>query len=111
MLAAASVKSLISLVSTANAAVSFTTQWTVPRGDVALTRAQLCALDPACGNKLAELELPGTAATATLSGSAGALGLLAIDYKLLRLISRTADGLLLQLDTAACTGQASGQPC
>jgi hypothetical protein len=111
VLAAASAKSLAGLVGNANAQLSFTPQWAIPRGDVALHRAQLCALDAACGNKLVEQDLSGAATTVVLSGSAGPLGLLAADYKLLRLTARTADGLLLQLDTAACTGQASGQPC
>lgn len=108
---AASNAALTSLRGAVNARVNYGPIWTFPRGDVFVSRAQLCSLDPNCGNKLAELELAGNAPGAQLTATIGNLALVASDYKLLRLTARTSDGLVLQLDNASCTAQVAGQPC
>lgn len=109
--AAASTAALTSLKGAVNAKVTYGPIWTFPRGDVFVNRAQLCTLDPNCGNQLAALELAGNAPGAPLSATIGSMALVASDYKLLRLTARTSDGLLLQLDNASCTSKVAGQPC
>jgi len=91
--------------------VNYGPTWTFAHADVAMSRAQLCMVDSACSVKLVDLELPGTAKAARLSATIGILPLAVGDYKLLRLMGRASDGLVLQLDTASCKGQVSGVPC
>ena len=112
VLAAASATALTGLKGAVNATVSFGPIWSFPRGDVAVQRVQLCSLDAGCANKLAELELAGNASTAALKATIGLLGLDVKDYKLMRLMGRTSDGLVLQLDNASCSGNTiANQPC
>lgn len=109
--AATSLTALSDLKGAVNATVSYGPTWDLPRKELAVNRAQLCSLDPNCGNKLAELELAPNATTAKLSATVGLLGLDAKDYKLLRLTGRTPDGLVLQLDNASCANVVAGSPC
>jgi hypothetical protein len=111
VLAAASTTALVDLKGAVNTKVNYGPVWTLLRSDVAMSRAQLCTLDANCGNKLVDLELPGSAKAARLSATIGVLPLVVGDYKLLRLTGRTADGLVLQLDSASCKTQISGLPC
>lgn len=108
---AASTAALVSLKGAVNAKVSFGPVWTFPRSDIAMFRAQLCSLDPNCGNRLASVDLPSGATTAAFSPTLGQPALLASDYKLLRVMGRTPNGLVLQLDAASCTAQATGLGC
>lgn len=110
-LAPAAATALTGLKGTANARLTYSPTWTLPRGDVAVQRAQLCSGDASCATRLAELDLAAAATTAALVGTLGPQPLAAGDYKLLRLTGRTADGLVLQLDSQACTAQVAGQPC
>jgi hypothetical protein len=110
-LAAASATALTTLKANANATVSYAPAWTFARSDAVISRAQLCTLSASCAGELAERDLAYNAAGVSFSANAGSLGLLASDYKLLRLTARGPDGLVLQLDAASCTTQASGQPC
>lgn len=102
---------LTGLKGAAGAKFNFAPTWTLPRSDVAVSRAQLCVLDASCSFKLAELELAGADLKAPLSAVVGTLALNAGDYKLLRITARTSDGLVLQLDNQSCAAQTSGLPC
>lgn len=110
-LASASTAALVSLKGAVNAKINFGPVWTFPRSDIAMVRAQLCSLDADCGNRLASLDLPSSATTAAFSPTLGQPALLASDYKLLRVMGRTPNGLVLQLDAASCTAQATGLAC
>jgi hypothetical protein len=106
----AAVSKLVSLNGSVNAKLSYGPTWTLARPGLAVNRIQLCT-DAACAGKLAELELAGTAAAAGLNWTQAPAALGAGAYKLLRLTGRTADGLVMQLDLAACAAQPAGQPC
>jgi len=110
-LASASTAALVSLKGAVNTKINFGPVWTASRGDIAMFRAQLCSLDPNCGNRLAAVDLPSAATTAAFTPTVGQPALLASDYKLLRLMGRTPNGLVLQLDAASCTAQATGLGC
>ena len=109
-LTAASLTTLTSLKGAAGAKITYGPAWTAARGGLALNRALLC-LDAACSNKLAELELTPAATGAAFSATLGSTALADNVYKLLRLSGRTQDGLVLQLDSQACSAQTSGLPC
>lgn len=111
VLSSASATALAALKGAVNVTVNFGPAWDLPRKDVALNRAQLCTLDTHCGNKLAQVDLASAATTAKLTATLGLLGLVATDYKLLRLTGRAPDGLVLQLDSASCASVAAGLPC
>ncbi|MFG6485137.1 hypothetical protein ACG04R_00560 [Roseateles sp. BYS78W] len=110
-LATAATTALTGLNGAAKAKLTFAPTWTFPRADAVPNRAQLCTTDTTCGSKLADLELAPSALTAALNPTLGTTALQAGDYKLLRITSRTADGLVLQLDAASCTAQVAGQSC
>ena len=107
---AASSAALVSLKGSVNAGVKYGPTWSPLPGGLAMIRAQLCA-DAACSSKLSELDLASDASAAALNWTVGSSALSAGAYKLLRLTGRTADGLVLQLDSASCTAQSSGQAC
>ncbi|MBI3347448.1 MAG: hypothetical protein HY020_09595 [Burkholderiales bacterium] len=107
---AASTASLVSLKGAVNAKITFGPTWTPLTPGLAVTRAQLCT-DAACSAPLSTTDLPSAATGAALNATLGVQALNASAYKLLRVTGRTADGLVLQLDSASCTAQASGQPC
>jgi hypothetical protein len=109
-LAAASGAALVSLKSPAATKINYGPIWTFSRGGIAMSRAQLC-LNLSCSQQVVALDLPANATGAALSATVGTLAVNAADYKLLRLTARTADGLVLQMDSASCTTQTAGLPC
>ncbi|WP_457442589.1 hypothetical protein [Roseateles sp. P5_E4] len=114
-LVAKAITDLTGMKGAVNAKISYGPTWTLPRGDLLPDRALLCT-DTACNSKLADLELGVTAkgafATgASLSATVGNTALNVNSYKLLRIIGRMPDGLVLQLDSQSCSAQTSGLPC
>ncbi|CAN5329549.1 hypothetical protein BH11PSE10_BH11PSE10_20100 [soil metagenome] len=110
---AASNTALASLKGGAKAKISYTANWTFAREVLGVEAAQLCS-DAACAvgaGRIGELALIANPRTATLAPTLGATALAANGFKQLRLVGRSAEGLLLHADNQSCSAVTAGQTC
>lgn len=105
-----SLNALTTLKAAAAAKLTYSPAWSYVYAGTAMAKAQLCR-DAACAQLVTELNLAPAAATAALSITLGSTAVNAADFKQLRLLGRTPDGLTLQLDAQACTAKGAGLPC
>lgn len=112
VLATASATALSALKGAAKAKISYTGSWSFSREALGMEAAQLCLAASCEGSgRIGELGLAGSARTAALPATLGDLAVVAADFKQLRLVSRTAEGLLIHSDFRSCAGDTAGQPC